>query len=461
MQADLSRLIFRPEKRFSAVVTQQGRVRLDSEDNEQSLIALHTTRTLAADLIGRHGGPLGALGFGIGYVPKGKDPADLTITAGRYYVDGIGVDAAVPPVGVPVEDEDEPGTAAAAGGWTYWTQPDAYRDPEREKDLDHLPDLPFLAYLKVTERLVTYLQDPEIRETALGTTLPDTSARLKVTWQVLPLTGLTVGDRPTKDRLRTAFDEWARGSVSTGKMAARTEKPAKTDDNPCVTPPDSRYRGPENQLYRVEVHRGGEKPTFKWSRENASVTFGISAVEKSIVTLTDLGRDAKLDLDIGDWVEVVDDAYDARGVTLPLLQVVDIDTERLRVELSGEPHPSVGRLATRHPFLRRWDHRAPTGRGAQPLDQGAVSLVSGQWLDLEDGVQAWFTGGTYHAGDYWLIAARTLNGDVEWPRDARGRPLLQKPRGLRHHYAPLAWVHGGEAVDDLRLEFKPAAEPRP
>ncbi|WP_370949861.1 DUF6519 domain-containing protein [Amycolatopsis sp. cg5] len=461
MQADLSRLIFRPEKRFSAVVTQQGRVRLDSEDNEQALINLHTTRTLAADLIGRHGGPSDALGFGITYVPKGKDPADLRITTGRYYVDGIGVDAAVPPVGVPVPDEDEPATDAAVDGWTYWTQPDAYVDPLRDKEIDHLPDLPFLAYLKVTERLVTHLQDPEIRETALGTTLPDTSARLKVTWQVLPLTGLTVGERPTKDQLRAAFDEWARGTVSTGKLAARTEKPAKTDDNPCLTAPDSRYRGPENQLYRIEVHRGGDKPTFKWSRENASVTFGVSSVDEAVVTLTDLGRDAKLDLDIGDWVEVVDDAYDARGVTSPLLQVVDIDTERLRVELSGTPDAEVGRLAARHPFLRRWDHRAPTGRGAKELVDGAVSLTAGGWLDVEDGLQVWFTGGTYHAGDYWLVAARTLNGDVEWPRDTRGRPLLREPHGLRHHYAPLAWVRGGESVDDLRMEFTPAARPRP
>jgi len=63
------------------------------------------------------------------------------------------------------------------------------RDPERDQEADHLADLPFLVYLKVTERLVTYLRDSEIRETTLGTTLPDTAARLKVTWQVLPLTG--------------------------------------------------------------------------------------------------------------------------------------------------------------------------------------------------------------------------------------------------------------------------------
>ena len=47
--------------------------------------------------------------------------------------------------------------------------------------------------------------------------------------------------------------------------------PARTD--PCIVPADAGYRGLENQLYRVEVHRPGDasSATFKWSRDNASV----------------------------------------------------------------------------------------------------------------------------------------------------------------------------------------------
>lgn len=474
MQADLSRLIFRPDKRFSAVVA-QGRLQLDSDSNEQVFIQLHQARTLAADLISRRGGPAGSLGFGITFVPKGKAPADLTITGGRYYVDGILVDAARPTSAGPAEEESNvlstDAEPSAPLDWTYWNQPDAYRDPERANDADPLPDVPFLVYLKVTEQLVTFLQDPEIRETALGAALPDTTARVKVTWQVLPLTGLEVGERPDRDSMRAAFDEWVKATGSTARLAVRTERPPKAEDDPCLAAPDSRYRGPENQLYRVEVHRGGKLtdkptptskgPTFTWSRENASVVFGISSIAKTVVTLTDQGRDGKLDLDIGDWVEIVDDAYLARGIPAPLLQVTDIDTERLRVELSREPQPEVGRLAARHPFLRRWDHRAPSGRGAVKLDEGALPISEGGWLDLEDGLQVWFAkDGVYRAGDYWLVAARTLSGDVEWPQDDRGRPLLREPQGVRHHYAPLAWVRGA-AIDDLRMEFTPQAVSRP
>jgi len=453
MQADLSRLTFRPAQRYSAVLAQQGMVQLDADANEQVLIQLHTARTTAADLIGEHGGPSGRLGFGIEFVPKGQGPADLRISAGHYYVHGIPVDADRPAAATPVPEETgEPAdTADTPAGWTYWDQPDAFRDPTTD---DLLPDGGFLAYLKVSEQLVTSVRDPKITESALGTALPDTTARVKVTWQVLPLK-LDLGRDPSREQLASAFHDWVESRRSTGRLAARTERPTNADDNPCLVAPDARYRGPENQLYRVEVHADGERPTFKWSRENGSVIFGISAASGAWVTLTGRGRDGKLDLDIGDWVEVVDDALEARRAVAPLLQVMDIDTERLRIELSGEVEPMIAR----HPFLRRWDHRAPSGRGAPRLVDGALPIAEGRWLAMEDGVQVWFAdGGTYHNGDYWTFAARTLTGDVEWPRDERSRPLLVEPDGVYHHYAPLAWVPaGGTAVTDLRRKFDPLA----
>ncbi|WP_322770063.1 DUF6519 domain-containing protein, partial [Frankia sp. Cr1] len=57
MYGDFSRLTFAPDKHFSAVLSQQGRVTLDSDVNEQALLVQHFLRTLAADVIGPHGGP--------------------------------------------------------------------------------------------------------------------------------------------------------------------------------------------------------------------------------------------------------------------------------------------------------------------------------------------------------------------------------------------------------------------
>ena len=60
-------------------------------------------------------------------------------------------------------------------------------------------------------------------------------------------------------------------SVGKGRLQARV-KPEKPDADPCITAPDSKYRGAENQLYRVEIHdvtydKGILKQfTFKWSR---------------------------------------------------------------------------------------------------------------------------------------------------------------------------------------------------
>jgi hypothetical protein len=86
------------------------------------------------------------------------------------------------------------------------------------------------------------------------------------------------------------------------------------------------------------------------------------------------------------------------------------------------------------------------------------------WITLEQGVQIQFQpNGIYRTGDYWLIPARTATGDVEWPRMSKtiagkeqmvSRPMT--PRGVIHHYAPLARIGlDGDgkiaSLDELRL----------
>ena len=53
MKGDFTRWTFDPQKRFSQVLMQQGRVQLDADWNEQTSILLHYLRTLAAHIIGR------------------------------------------------------------------------------------------------------------------------------------------------------------------------------------------------------------------------------------------------------------------------------------------------------------------------------------------------------------------------------------------------------------------------
>lgn len=464
MHVDISRVTFRPDRRYSAVLAQQGRVQLDADLNEQAAIHLHQARTLAADVIGPHGGPQHANGFEIKHVAGRGAPDDLTIGGGRYYVDGIGCDADRPRPGSPVPDGDADEEPKAPEQWTYWDQPDAYRDPERPAD--RLPaDFPYLAYLKVWERSVVAAEDPALREVALGAAMPDTAARTRLVWQVLPLSGedLDVAADANANEVREAFRTWAeRATTPAARMAARATRPDEDEDDPCLVSPDARYRGPENQLYRVEIHEAGTagEATFKWSRENGSVVFPVDELDGTWVALASLGGDEKLDLDVGHWVEFVDSAYASRLAALPLLRVEEVDLPGRRVRLSDEPAPGIGRRPERHPYLRRWDHQP--GGARKSLRDGAVPVQEGRWTPLEDGVEVYFAAdATYQTGEYWLVPARTVTGTVEWPVDPANRPLLAAPAGPTVHYAPLAWITGMGAQTDLRLSFAPlASEPR-
>jgi hypothetical protein len=99
----------------------------------------------------------------------------------------------------------------------------------------------------------------------------------------------------------------------------------------------------------------------------------------------------------------------------------------------------------------------PAGDPPLPARRGALAIVEDEsnstWIELEDGVQVQFLPGQrYRPGDHWLIPARTLIEDVLWPREDDGTPTAQRPRGVTHHYAPLAALttDGDGALADLR-----------
>jgi hypothetical protein len=58
----------------------------------------------------------------------------------------------------------------------------------------------------------------------------------------------------------------------------------------------------------------------------------------------------------------------------------------------------------------------------------------------------------YRRGDYWLIPARTIPGDVLWPKDATG-PAARPPDGVNYYYAPLASLPQAGDPTDLRKTF--------
>jgi hypothetical protein len=422
MKGDFSRWTFDAAKHYSRVLSLQGRVFLDADFNEAQELGLQHLRKLTADLLGPHAGPGTAFEINATATPS----ADFVIRGGRYYVNGIVC--------------------------------------ENDADVNYLSLTPtpdpiaggaYVVYLDVWERFVTFIEDEDltpadlqqsIREVALGG--PDTAARSEVVWQVKLLKFGAVAAPPKNDdasyqaflRELTA-QNILRPEASKGTLKARARKP-KAADQPCPTSPDSQYRGPENQLYRVEIHNPGvfpavqnpaatSKPSFKWSRENGSVVFSIRTLEGSTVTLETLGRDERLGLKAGDLVEVVDDTYVLENRAEPLRTVKSIDPETFLVELDAPPVSNVGTVSTEHPILRRWEGYADVSRNPDPLTDG--------YLALEQGVEVYFGDGDYRTGDYWITPARVATGDVEWPGPPDD-PQLEPPQGISHAYAPLAFI---------------------
>jgi hypothetical protein len=112
------------------------------------------------------------------------------------------------------------------------------------------------------------------------------------------------------------------------------------------------------------------------------------------------------------------------------------------------------------------DGKAYVANARTRAADAAIALAAGggvdmqpSWIDIEDGVQVAFPSGhNVRIGDYWLVAARTETGDVEWPRDNDGSPIAVPPMGIDYAFAPLAIVRPAPAQPlDLRRQFKPLA----
>ena len=466
MKGDFSRDTFDKAKHFSRILMQQGRVQLDSDWNEQSAILIHYLRTLATDIIGSYGGPKDNWGFEINNDSTVSD--DFTIGEGRYYVDGILCenDADANLCKKKVETENAELTV------TY----------KNQKFYPNPPDLPteknFLVYLDVWEQHVTALEDDDIREKALGG--PDTAGRARVVWQVKIDNGSTeaesikleLGDcEPVVASWKDWKERWQ--PFHRGCLKVRVNPPEETNDQ-CLTKPTAKYRGKENQLYRVEIHKGGKAgtATFKWSRDNGSIVTSCELKGRILKVKNSTGFTAD------QWVELTNDEQELRGEPGKFVRISKGENDQFTVEKIVQPPDSVPGNEVWPTKVRRWDQLE---NEKTALCEGAISVNEGtgndHWIDLEDGIQIQFQPpdegqcNNYRTGDYWFIPARIATGNIEWPvemgeddqpvLDDRNNPIPipKPPDGIEHHYAPLAILppkgNGTTKPEDCRCEFSP------
>jgi hypothetical protein len=455
MKGDFSRTTFNPKKHYHSVLKQQGRVDVDADWNEQQAIHTRRIETEATDIIGGCGAPLHDAGFHIitianvndinGLTPEEQKLAgnqnppkfelgDFQISAGRYYVDGILCE----------NEQIVP----------FTNQPDLPdAQPMQQAGL-------YLIYLDVWHRHLTALDDPLIREKALGG--PDTSSRLKTLWQVKVLP--VKPESPGAQNCGSPFSAWdTLIAASTGTLNARTQPPDATEQA-CLLPPSAGYQRLENQLYRaeiLEVNPDGTPTFFVWSRDNGTVVTAIkSPISGHNVVVAGVGPDDVLGFANGQWVEIIDDDMELNGQPRQLLQIANVDEATRTITMTTTP-PQVDLNA--HPKLRRWDQ---TGDSAT---QNGVPITF-DWQTLEDGIEVIFsrkgangTPSTYKPGDYWLIPARTTTGEIEWPpyEIPNTNPIAQPPAGIRHYYCRLALAQfDGKTLElqDCRNIFAPLTE---
>ena len=492
MKGDFARVTFDPSQHYSQVFQQQGRVLLEADWNEQAHIQLHLLRTLMRDLVG----PCWAAGsgFSIAQSTTNADGSnkplllpDWQLAPGHFYVDGIlCVNEAV---------------------CTLSTQPQAptpdYGVADGKSGFEN-PPAGFALWLDVWERHLSAVEAPALADVALDGV--DTTSRAQVVWQLRMLdqsgakqqldditTALTTRQQASSspadaamikqqlidvDTLRNSLANNAQTNASPCALVGQLLGARATwalprlraelgsvvsDSDPCVIAADARYRGCENQLYRVEIHQGGLAggATFKWSRENGSVVvpivgsaLGATAPDGSAqltVSVARFGHDARLGLATNDWVELVDDGYTLAQRGYPLLKVVGIDLASCNVTLTvpkGVTSWPLDEDPRKRPLLRRWDQRDAVNA------LGVLAVSEGVPITLEDGIQVSFEpGGQYATGEYWLIPARVAgNGLLDWP-SMNGVPSALPPRGL-HHYAVLGTTdaNGGYAECCCRFE---------
>jgi hypothetical protein len=444
MHADLTRWTFDPRHGYRSVVLQQGRVLRDAEWNEQASIDAHQDEARTADVVGAEGGPApldGGVGpFGIIDTSTGAAPADapwanLAVSAGRYYVDGVLVESA---------EGTAPGAAVPFA---------AVVSDQPFLELAEPPLGRHAVYLDVFDRLVTADERPALLESALGG--PDTAFRTQTVWQVR--------------MAAVAADQVCSQVTDTGHrtpltMRARLQPPDAAAD-PCSITAGGGYTRLENQLYRVEIFdvQGGTT-RFVWSRENGSVVAGLDELEASPVadaqlTVDRSGRDDELSIGQDAWIEVTSPERQVRGLPGWIAQVEQVIDTELHVTWSDGAPADLAAVGDT-PLVRRWESAPLTA----PADNNYVLL--------ENGIEVAFTpgSGTPAPGDFWLIPARTsrlaygiaaTHGTIEWPATSSG-PTPLPPVGPVHHLASLAVLDhtaaGWTLVGDCRRLFPPLTD---
>jgi hypothetical protein len=442
--SDRARISYDPSRHWRGVISQQGRVTLEADQNEADAIAAHERRQELLDIVG----PLGTPDSGYQILPggSGNPPGDLTIQHGTLYVGGERM----------VLDSDldyaEQTDWIDIAGDPLWTAPAVPTSGTTEA-----------IYLLLRAQEVGAVEDPALLDVALGG--PDTAAR----WRILQRVVRTPTNATDCPGAMTALEQlWAANGLQLDPATLRLESLARLrvsfqqqPQAPSLCEPSGQggYLVAQNQLIRVQVASVDNGiPTLVWGFDNASFLYriaGTPVVNTTAGTTTVTLATAPVDSYHGpaqnQAVEVlmaaaqvtgIDYIAAATGVVSSVTVGYNADTKQL--ELGTVLDANV--LSSPLLFLRVW--------------QDTVVYSSPGPVALGDtGIQVSLstTGSTYNVGDYWTFAVRPGTPTTVSPvYPERIQDALQPPDGQPMWACLLGlvtWTNGTPAITNCVPSF--------
>jgi hypothetical protein len=417
MATDRARRSFDASRMYRTVVAQQGRVTIEADANEADEIRSAESRAQLRDLVGPTGTPDD--GFKI-TVPNPTD-FGFSIGAGTLYVGGVRLERAQPET---YEHQKQ----------TEWVDR-AVPDPALPTATTALTEL---VYLTVTEQEVSAVEDPALREVALGG--PDTAGRTRMISRVhrAPMAGIDceVALAKVLDARGLAFDP--------DTQALRSSAQLRVDFVPVPGPADvcqpiaqAGFLGAENQLIRIQVT---SDRSLLWGYDNSSFLYRVTVNGRKLAlqgtpvdtfhrprvrqrvevlaTAANLGTGAHVASAVGAPCEIA--GYDASANVITL--TADLPPAVLDLIRLSTPPPQM--------FVRIWENQLPfVGDGTTP-----TTLVTPEGASIGLDV---YTGGAPVPGDYWMVGVRPSMPDAIFPARLA---QLQPPDGPHRWATPLATI---------------------